>query len=79
MASPLCIHNPAFFMSHPPNLVQDFQLYIKACVLLGRVVAARHRAPEPVGAGIAFAPLSFDYRLSLVPSLLRGMFTPHGC
>ncbi|KAL8279936.1 hypothetical protein RQP46_007786 [Phenoliferia psychrophenolica] len=51
MSSPLSPHNPSFIMSHPPHLVHCFQLYLKAVILLGRVVSFMQRAPSPVGMG----------------------------
>ncbi|KAM0751551.1 hypothetical protein T439DRAFT_324738 [Meredithblackwellia eburnea MCA 4105] len=50
-SSPLSTHNASFLMSHPPHLVQCFQLYIKAIVLLGRVVGFMQRCPTPIGMG----------------------------
>lgn len=43
-SSPLSIHNPHFFTSHPPHLVQSLQLYLKSTVLMGRVVSWLQRA-----------------------------------
>ncbi len=50
--SPLSPHNPSFLMAHPPHLVQATQLYLKAVILLGRVVSFMQRAPTPIGMGL---------------------------
>lgn len=42
-ASPLSPRNPNFLISHPPHLVEGFQLFMKAVVLLGRVVTFLQR------------------------------------
>lgn len=43
--SVLSPRNPSFFIAHPPHLVGPHQLYLKAIVLLGKVVQFSHRAP----------------------------------
>lgn len=43
--SVLSPRNPSFFVAHPPHLVGPQQLYLKAIVLLGKVVIFSHRAP----------------------------------
>ncbi|TKA55976.1 hypothetical protein B0A53_01678 [Rhodotorula sp. CCFEE 5036] len=43
--SVLSPRNPQFFVAHPPHLVGPQQLYLKAVVLLGKVVQFSHRAP----------------------------------
>ncbi|KAI5477187.1 hypothetical protein MNV49_006631 [Pseudohyphozyma bogoriensis] len=48
-SSPLSPQNPNFMLAHPPHLVQSLQLYLKAIILLGRVVAFMQRAPAPIG------------------------------
>ncbi|ORY60382.1 hypothetical protein BCR35DRAFT_198117 [Leucosporidium creatinivorum] len=55
-SSPLSLHNPHFFTSHPPHLVQSLQLYLKAVVLMGRVVSWLQRSPSPIGVGINNGP-----------------------
>lgn len=42
-SSPLSPRNPNFLISHPPYLVEGFQLFMKAVVLLGRVVTFLQR------------------------------------
>lgn len=46
-ASPLSPRNANFLISHPPHLVQGFQLHMKAVVLLGRIVTFLQRSPTP--------------------------------
>lgn len=42
-SSPLSIHNPHFLISHPPEMVSSLQMYLKAVVLMGRVVSYLQR------------------------------------
>ena len=54
--SPLSSHNSAFLLAHPPHLVQSIQLYMKAVVLLGRVVSFMQRAKSPIGMSLNPTP-----------------------
>ncbi|GAA5914990.1 hypothetical protein JCM8208_005024 [Rhodotorula glutinis] len=64
-ASPLSIHNPSFFVQHPPHLVGPQQLYSKAVVLLGKTCQFNARAPyiaTTSGAGSALNDAISDLR-----------------
>lgn len=50
--SPLSIHNPSFFVSHPPHLVGPTQFMLKSLVLLGEVITFIQRRPSPFGLNI---------------------------
>ncbi|KAK4049546.1 hypothetical protein OIV83_004043 [Microbotryomycetes sp. JL201] len=43
--SVLSPRHPHFLISHPPQHIQGFQLYIKAVILFGRIVNYLHRVP----------------------------------
>ncbi|GAA5820630.1 hypothetical protein JCM3770_003558 [Rhodotorula araucariae] len=44
--SPNSLHSAAFFVAHPPHLCGPLQLFIKAVILLGKVVQFQQRAPH---------------------------------
>ncbi|KPV74257.1 uncharacterized protein RHOBADRAFT_54102 [Rhodotorula graminis WP1] len=78
-ASPLSIHNPSFFVQHPPHLVGPQQLYSKAVVLLGKTCQFNARAPyiaTTSGAGSALNDAISDLRLTdafkRTDSMIRG-------
>ncbi|BGP49664.1 hypothetical protein JCM10450v2_005567 [Rhodotorula kratochvilovae] len=63
--SPNSLHSAAFFVAHPPHLCGPLQLFIKAVVLLGKIVQFQQRAPhanKTMGGGLALNDNISDVR-----------------
>jgi len=72
-ASPLSMHNPSFFVAHPPHFVGPQQLFFKAVVLLGKTCQFNARAPfiaTTSGAGSALNEAISDLRRTCVALFL---------
>lgn len=78
--SPLSLHNPSFFISHPLHLCGPQQLFMKAVVLLGKVVQFQQRAPyvsTTSGAGSALDDAISDMRTTCALFMLSPLLGEH--